>query len=108
VTIYPEIDGWRLSLGGTAMPALTHFLEQCKFQNPIAHCVICTDRDTAGHLAYSNISNSKYKMLFTIKDGENIKFNSGYDGKESETKCRWIDKMHTEIGKQHLSHLSFG
>jgi hypothetical protein len=49
-------DGWRLSLGGTAMLALTHFLEQHKFQNPIAHCVVCTDSDTAGHLAYSEIS----------------------------------------------------
>jgi hypothetical protein len=49
-------DGWRLSLGGTAMLALTHLIERQKFQNPIAHCVVCTDSDTAGHLAFSEIS----------------------------------------------------
>jgi hypothetical protein len=134
-------DGWRLSLGGTAILALTHFLEQNKFQNPIAHCVVCTDRDTAGHLAYSNISEKltvmvsrtipvgkdwnetlqsirneentmedvrknirfidcDYKTLFTIKDGENIKFTSGYDGEKRVEKCRWIDEMHTQIGSE--------
>ena len=49
-------DGWRLSLGGTAMAALTHFIERHKFNNPIAHCVVCTDRDTAGDLAFSEIA----------------------------------------------------
>jgi hypothetical protein len=48
-------DGWRLSLGGTAMSALTHFIEQHKFNNPITHCVVCTDRDTAGNSAFSEI-----------------------------------------------------
>jgi len=48
-------DGWRLSLGGTSMLALTQFIEQHKFNNPIAHCVVCTDRDTAGDLAFSEI-----------------------------------------------------
>jgi hypothetical protein len=134
-------DGWRLSLGGTAMTALTRLIEQQKFKNPIAHCVVCTDRDAAGHLAFSEISekltikvsrlipvgkdwnetlqkirnevneledvrkdirfiNSDYKTLFTIKDGESIKFTSGYDGEESVKKCRWIDEAHTEIGRE--------
>ncbi|MDR1579630.1 MAG: toprim domain-containing protein, partial [Synergistaceae bacterium] len=49
-------DGWRLSLGGTAMLALTHLIERQKFKQPIAHCVVCTDRDTAGDLVFSEIS----------------------------------------------------
>jgi hypothetical protein len=49
-------DGWRLSLGGTAMLALTRLIEQQKFKQPIAHCVVCTDRDTAGDLAFSEIA----------------------------------------------------
>jgi DNA primase len=63
VTIYLEIVDIGVSLGGTAMLALTHFLEQYKFQNPIAHCLVCTDRDTAGHLAYSNISEKLTVMV---------------------------------------------
>ena len=38
------------------MAALIHFIERHKFNNPIAHCVVCTDRDTAGDLAFSDIS----------------------------------------------------
>ena len=49
-------DGWRLSLGGTALLALNHFLEQRKSDNPIVHCVVCTDRDKAGELAYWSIA----------------------------------------------------
>jgi hypothetical protein len=41
-----------------------------------------------------------YKTLFTIKDGENIKFTSGYDGENRIEKCRWIDEMHTQIGSE--------
>jgi hypothetical protein len=135
-------DGWRLSLGGTAMAALTQLIEQQKFKTPIAHCVVCTDHDTAGDLAFSNISekltikvsrqipvgkdwnetlqqirnevnpledkrkdiifrDSDYKEKFRIKDGESIKFTSGYDGKVSVAKCRWIDECHTKIGSEH-------
>jgi hypothetical protein len=46
-------DEWRLSLGGTSMAALTEFLG-CHPE--IAHCVVCTDRDTAGDLAFSEIA----------------------------------------------------
>jgi hypothetical protein len=49
-------DGWRLSLGGTSLSALTHFIEQRKIKNPITHCVVCTDRDTAGDLAFLEIA----------------------------------------------------
>jgi hypothetical protein len=49
-------DGWRLSLGGTSVLALTHLIERRKFKQPIAHCVVCTDRDTAGDLAFAEIS----------------------------------------------------
>jgi hypothetical protein len=137
-SIEPQ-DGWRLSLGGTAMAALTQLIERQKFKTPIAHCIVCTDSDTAGDLAFSNISEkltikvsrqipvckdwnetlqkirnevnpledkrkdiifrgSDYKEKFRIKDGENIKFKSGYDGIESVIKCRWIDESHTRLG----------
>jgi len=38
-------DGWRISLGGTSILALEHFLEQ---HPNIKHCIICTDADEAG------------------------------------------------------------
>jgi hypothetical protein len=49
-------DGWRLSLDGTSMLALTHLIEQQKFKQPISHCIVCTDNDTAGHTAFSEIA----------------------------------------------------
>jgi hypothetical protein len=41
--------------------------------------------------------NSEYKTLFTIKDGERIKFTSGYDGQVSTRKCRWLDETHLTV-----------
>jgi hypothetical protein len=48
----PRFDGWRLSLGGTALAALTRFLEQ---HPEISDCVVCTDNDEAGELAAAKI-----------------------------------------------------
>ena len=138
-TLYPEVDGYRLSLGGTALGALTHFLD---IHKEVVNVTVCTDNDVAGKQAAAKIAelpniavsrskpeqgkdwneflqitqrevnemqdarkdirfiNSDYKTLFTIKDGENIKFTSGYDGAESVKKCRWIDETHTVIGNE--------
>jgi hypothetical protein len=41
------------------------------------------------------------KEKFRIKDGESIKFTSGYDGEVSVAKCRFIDETHTKIGSEH-------
>ncbi|MDR2654904.1 MAG: DUF3991 domain-containing protein, partial [Oscillospiraceae bacterium] len=41
-----KADAWRLSLGGTSMVALTHFLEA--HRGEIAEVVVCTDNDEAG------------------------------------------------------------
>jgi hypothetical protein len=63
------VNGWRLALGGTSMVALTQFIESRMFSNPIANCVVCTDRDTAGDLAYSEISekiNIKVSRLIPV------------------------------------------
>ena len=42
----PDYNGWRLSLGGTCIVTLHHFLER---HPEINHCVICTDNDEAGN-----------------------------------------------------------
>jgi len=74
-------DGWRLSLGGTSMLALSHLIEQQKFKAPIAHCVVCTDNDTAGHIAFSEI----FEKL-TIKVSRSIPV--GKDWNETLQKIR--------------------
>ena len=49
----PPFDGWRISLGGTAIGALEHFIKQ----NPqVTHIHICTDNDEAGELAATKIA----------------------------------------------------
>ncbi len=49
----PPFDGWRLSLGGTSLLSLTHFLENHK---NVTHCLICTDNDEAGEKAAAKIT----------------------------------------------------
>ena len=46
-------DGWRLSLGGTSILALQHFLEQ---HPNISHCIICTDADEAGNRVAARVA----------------------------------------------------
>ena len=46
-------DGWRLSLGGTALAALRNFLER---HTNVKHCVVCTDNDEAGELAAARVA----------------------------------------------------
>ncbi|GHV10599.1 hypothetical protein FACS1894219_00350 [Clostridia bacterium] len=141
--VEPDFDGFRLSLGGTALVALTNFLER---HSDIKTIIAATDNDEAGEQAAAKIAelanetgleahraypptgkdwnetlsytqnevilledkrkeirfiNSDYTELFRIKDGESIKFTSGYDGKESTAKCRFIDETHTKIGSEH-------
>jgi hypothetical protein len=141
-SIEPDFGGFRLSLGGTAVIALTNFLER---HSGIVEVIAATDNDEPGEQAAAKILEqagehgcqayrersplgkdwneilsytqsevilledkrkeirfitSDYKELFRIKDGESIKFTSGYDGKESVAKCRWIDEAHTRIGSE--------
>ncbi len=49
----PPFDGWRLSLGGTSILALEHFLET---HSEITHCLICTDKDEAGEKTAARIA----------------------------------------------------
>jgi hypothetical protein len=51
-TLFPKFGGWRLSLGGTALAALTRFLE---VHGEIRQCVVCTDNDKAGESAAARI-----------------------------------------------------
>jgi hypothetical protein len=45
-------DGWRLSLGGTALTALVNFLER---HSKVKNCAICTDNDKAGDSAAAKV-----------------------------------------------------
>ncbi|GHV11719.1 hypothetical protein FACS1894219_03330 [Clostridia bacterium] len=57
-SLYPGIDGFRLSLGGTALIALTQFLET---QPQIGNIIVCTDNDEAGNACADKIAeNSGY------------------------------------------------
>jgi hypothetical protein len=49
----PDFDGWRLSLGGTALTALTRFIGD---HPEIRHCAVCTDNDEAGNRAAAEIA----------------------------------------------------
>ena len=49
----PPFDGWRLSLGGTSMLALEHFLEK---HPGITSLCICTNNDEAGDKAAESIA----------------------------------------------------
>jgi DNA primase len=49
----PQFDGWRLSLGGTSVAGLAHFLGRYP---QISHCLVCTDVDEAGDKAAARIS----------------------------------------------------
>ncbi len=49
----PTFDGWRLSLGGTAMAALTRFLA---YHPQVSHCVVCTDNDKTGELFAAKVA----------------------------------------------------
>jgi len=134
--LFPEVDSYRLSLGCTALAALTRFLET---HPEIESISVCTDNDEAGNLAANKIAElpgysvtrsippagkdwnetlqkirkevnpledkrktirfitPEYKTLFTVKDGESIKFTSGYDGEVKNLKCRFIDEAHVRL-----------
>ncbi|GHU87310.1 hypothetical protein FACS1894202_01390 [Clostridia bacterium] len=51
--IEPDFDGYRLSLGGTALVALTNFLER---RNDIKTIIAATDNDDAGEQAAAKIA----------------------------------------------------
>ena len=51
--LQPEYDGWRLSLGCTALAALTNFLERHSEVNSV---IACTDNDDAGNRAAKRIA----------------------------------------------------
>ncbi|MCL2798643.1 MAG: DUF3991 and toprim domain-containing protein [Firmicutes bacterium] len=54
----PPFDGWRLSLGGTSILALEHFI---KLHPEITHLIVCTDNDEAGETVAAKISEFKGK-----------------------------------------------
>ena len=51
----PPFDGWRLSLGGTSLLALNHFLDS---RPEVSLCVICTDNDDAGNTVATKIADT--------------------------------------------------
>jgi hypothetical protein len=60
LALEPQFVGWRLSLGGTALIALTHFLDS---HTEIRQITVCTDNDEAGNRCAAKISE-----LFRNKD----------------------------------------
>jgi hypothetical protein len=52
--LYPGFGGWRLSLGCTALSALTNFLER---HSEVKNCIACVDADDAGNRAAVKIAN---------------------------------------------------
>ena len=140
-SLCPDFDGWRLSLGSTALIALTNFLELHK---NVISVLACTDNDDAGNCVAKKMAKlpiiqtirilphagkdwndalllkrnevnimqdvrkdikfitPDYDTKFTIKDGDSIKFTSGYDGEIKSLKCRYIDEAHLQvIGQYH-------
>ncbi|MDR1246712.1 MAG: toprim domain-containing protein [Clostridiales Family XIII bacterium] len=148
-SLEPEFDGWRLSLSGAAITALSNFLER---RGAVKTVIVCTDNDETGNLTAAKIAelsgisaarllppgghkdwnealqsnreevktnreevkemedirksirfiDSNHKTLFTVKDGDSVKFTSGYDGRVESLKCRFLDEVHiTLIGKYH-------
>ena len=51
--LFPQVDGYRLSLGGTALVSLTHFLET---HSDVTDLIVCTDNDAAGNKAAAQIA----------------------------------------------------
>lgn len=64
--LFPEFDGYRLSLGGTGLAALTHFLE-CHTE--IKSVVFCTDNDRAGELAASKFETMSNREDYAALSG---------------------------------------
>jgi hypothetical protein len=52
-TLEPCFDGYRLSLGCTALTALLCFLER---HGAVNNCIVCTDNDAAGNKAAAKIA----------------------------------------------------
>ena len=52
-TLCPGYGGWRLSLGCTALAALTNFFER---HGEVKNCIACTDNDDAGNRAARKIA----------------------------------------------------
>ena len=50
---FPPFNGWRLTLGGTSLLALTRFLER---HPEITSVTVCTDNDEAGEFAATKIA----------------------------------------------------
>ncbi|MDR1158664.1 MAG: toprim domain-containing protein [Oscillospiraceae bacterium] len=53
MALFPDVDGYRLSLGGTALSALTRFLDVHK---EITNITVCTDNDASGNACADKIA----------------------------------------------------
>jgi hypothetical protein len=61
-TMFPNWEGWRLSLGGTSLASLTHF---CDF-NVVSKIYVCTDNDVAGDDAHEKISRNFSQEIIRV------------------------------------------
>jgi hypothetical protein len=64
MTLRPEQDGWRLSLGGTALTALIQFLT---LHPDVRWLDVCTDNDDAGNACFEQIKSLKIVHAMRFK-----------------------------------------
>jgi hypothetical protein len=58
-TLRPEIGGYRLSLGGIGLAALTQFLA---YHGEVEYAEVCTDNDEAGNACAAQIAGLKKRV----------------------------------------------
>jgi hypothetical protein len=85
----PDFDGWRLSLGGTELPALTRFLE---VRPNVKCCLVCTDNDEGGEGAAAKIAD----LPGITVTREPPPF--GKDWNETLMEARRIERLRDRIG----------
>ena len=90
-TLCPEFDGWRLSLGCTALVALTHFLER---HGEVKHVIVCTDNDRAGNLAAAKITELQdITVIRALPPANHKDWNDALIAQKSENKPSLLDKL---------------
>jgi hypothetical protein len=94
-------DGWRLSLGGTSLAALTQFLGR---HPEITHCMVCTDNDAAGDKVLEQII-EKTKLIAMRHAPVGKDWNEDLAARRNEVKemedvrkeIRFIDSRYKEL-----------
>ena len=101
--IMPDYSGYRLSLGGTALAALTQFLDTHK---EIEEIIVCTDNDTAGNLTAQRIAElPNYRVTRELPPNGAKDWNDSINSNRNEVEIlddvrkdiRFIDSRYNEL-----------